>query len=38
MLQEKQIGGATLGDVAYIIGVIVFFILCAFYAAALDRI
>jgi hypothetical protein len=38
MLQEKQIGGTTLGDAAYIIGVVVFFILCALYAAALDRI
>ena len=38
MLQEKQIGGTPLSDAAYIIGVIVFFILCALYAAALDRI
>jgi len=27
-----------MGDAAYIIGVIVFFILCALYVAALDRI
>jgi len=26
-----------MGDAAYIIGVIVFFILCALYVAALDR-
>jgi hypothetical protein len=38
MLQDKQTGGTTMGDAAYIIGVIVFFILCALYVAALDRI
>jgi hypothetical protein len=38
MLQNIHIGGTTLGDAAYIIGVIVFFILCALYVAALDRI
>ena len=37
-LQDKRIGGATMGDAAYIIGVIGFFTLCALYVAALDRI
>jgi len=27
-----------MGDLAYIVGIIVFFILCALYVAALDRI
>jgi hypothetical protein len=37
-LQGKRIGGATMGDAAYIIGLIFFFTLCALYAAALERI
>lgn len=34
-LKKRSTG---MGDAAYIIGVIVFFILCALYVAALDRI
>jgi len=37
-LQNKRIGGATMGDAAYIIGLIFFFTLCALYASALERI
>lgn len=37
-LRDKRIGGTTMGDITYIIGVILFFILCALYVAALERI
>jgi len=36
--RDKRIGGTTMGDISYLIGVILFFILCALYVAALDRI
>jgi hypothetical protein len=36
--QDKRIGGATMGDAAYIIGVVFFFTLCALYVSALERI
>jgi hypothetical protein len=36
--QDKRNGGTTMGDSAYIIGVILFFTLCALYVSALERI
>jgi|WetSurSiteA1Bulk_404760.scaffolds.fasta_scaffold32838_2 hypothetical protein len=36
--QDKRIRGTIMGDTVYIIGVILFFFICALYVTALDRI